>query len=88
MEMSDARVNVVDMSKMIQIRNVPDEMHRELKVRAASEGMTLSDYIKRELGSVTGKSTVREIAARNRGRKPSGLSTKMIVDIIRESRGD
>lgn len=30
---------------MVQIRNVPDELHRELKVRAARAGMTLSDYL-------------------------------------------
>jgi len=73
---------------MIQVRNVPDEMHRALKTRAAAEGMTLSDYIKRELGYVAGKSKLREIAERNRTRGPSRLSTKMIVEIIRESRGD
>lgn len=87
-DMSAARLNVEDMSKMIQVRNVPDEMHRALKTRAAAEGMTLSDYIKRELGYVAGKSKLREIAERNRTRGPSRLSTKMIVEIIRESRGD
>lgn len=86
--MSEAPVNVVRMSKMIQIRNVPDELHRALKVRAAAEGMSLSDYIKRELTLVTSTSKVREIAARNKVRRPSGLSTKMIVDVIRESRGE
>lgn len=34
---------------MIQIRNVPDEIHRELKVRAAHSGMSLSDYLNAEL---------------------------------------
>jgi hypothetical protein len=63
-------------------------MHRALKTRAAAEGMTLSDYIKRELGYVAGKSKLREVAERNRNRGPSQLSTKMIVEIIRESRGD
>lgn len=33
----------------IQLRNVPEEMHRELKVRAAKKGMTLSDYATKEL---------------------------------------
>lgn len=88
LDMSAARVTVEHMSKMIQVRNVPDEMHRALKARAAAEGMTLSDYIKRELGYVTGKSKLEEIAARNRERGPSGLSTKTIVDLIREGRGD
>lgn len=88
LDMSTARISVEHMSKMIQVRNVPDEMHRALKARAAAEGMSLSDYIKRELGHVTGRSKLREIAERNRRRGPSGLSTKTIVEVIRESRGD
>ncbi|MCU1232639.1 MAG: hypothetical protein JWP63_606, partial [Candidatus Solibacter sp.] len=39
----------VNMSKMIQVRDVPDEVHRNLKSRAAREGMSLSDFLKREL---------------------------------------
>jgi len=50
--MSSARVNVEHMSKMIQVRNVPDDLHRQLKSRAAAAGMSMSDYIKRELASV------------------------------------
>lgn len=37
------------MSKMIQVRNVPDPLHRRLKARAAEEGVTLSDLILAEL---------------------------------------
>ena len=37
------------MSKMIQIRNVPDALHRRLKARAAEAGMSLSDYLLAEL---------------------------------------
>ena len=40
------------MSKMIQIRNVPDGLHRALKVRAAKAGMTLSDYLLSEIERV------------------------------------
>ena len=39
------------MSKMIQVRNVPDEVHRTLKLRATAKGMSLSDYIKRGFGA-------------------------------------
>lgn len=91
-DMPAAPVNVLHMSKMIQIRNVPDEMHRALKVMAAQEGMSLSDYIKRELGFVAGKSTIEEIAERRRarrgGRKRSRLTTEMTVQLIREGRGE
>lgn len=39
--------NVWSMPKMIQICNVPDDLHRKLKVRAAELGLTLSDYLAR-----------------------------------------
>lgn len=92
-DMSAARSNVVHMPKMIQVRNVPDEMHTALKVRAAEEGMTLSDYIKRELSLVAGKSTIEEIAARRRqrvlgGRTRSKLTKGMAAELIREGRGE
>lgn len=89
LDMSGARVNVVHMSKMIQIRNVPDDLHRQLKIRAAAAGMSMSDYIKRELDLRTRKKTIREIAARRdaSGRK-SSATTQQMVDIIREARGD
>jgi antitoxin FitA len=48
------------MSKMIQIRNVPDELHRTLKVRAAKAGMTLSDYLLTEIELVAKKPTMKE----------------------------
>jgi len=87
--MSSTRSNVVHMSKMIQIRNVPDDLHRDLKKRAALAGMSMSDYIKRELDRKSRKSTIKEIRERSRGRSAgSTLSTQKIVDIIRESRGD
>jgi len=87
--MSSARSNVAHMSKMIQIRNVPDQLHQDLKKRAALAGMSMSDYIKRELDRKSRKSTIKEIGARSRGRSEgSTLTTQKIVDIIRESRGD
>lgn len=87
-EMSGAPSNVVHMSKMIQIRNVPDELHRALKVSAAAEGMSLSDYIKRELAEVTGKASLDEIDARIRARGPSNVETSWVVQVIREARGE
>lgn len=86
--MSATRVNVAHMSKMIQVRNVPDEMHQALKMRAAAAGMSLSDYIKRELGYLTGKASIEEIDARIQARGRSGVRTKSVVRILRESRGD
>ncbi len=45
---------------MIQIRNVPDELHRTLKARAAKAGMTLSDYLLSEIEQVAKKPTMKE----------------------------
>lgn len=87
--MSGARDNVLHMSKMIQIRNVPDELHKELKIRAATAGMSMSDFIKRELSRRSRKSTIKEIGARSKGRSAgSTLTTQEVVDTFREMRGD
>lgn len=88
MDVSGTAANVVHMSKMIQVRNVPDEMHRALKISAAAEGMSLSDYIKRELGGVTAKASFDEIVERARARGPSKVKRESIIRILRESRGD
>lgn len=87
-EVSATTFNVVDMSKMIQIRNVPDEMHRMLKIRAAEEGISLSDLIKRELGVMSGLLTFEELAARVHARGRSKVKTADTVRYIREARGD
>jgi hypothetical protein len=87
-DVSATPVTVVHMSKMIQVRNVPDEMHRALKMSAAAEGMSLSDYIKRELSGVTAKASFEEIDARVRARGPSNVKRETIVRILRETRGD
>jgi len=50
-------------SKMIQIRNVPDEVHRELKVRAAQAGMSLSDFLNAELALPAVRRPLAELLA-------------------------
>jgi len=49
---------------MIQIRNVPDELHRRLKSRAALAGMSLSDYLLNEIRQVAERPTLDELRAR------------------------
>ena len=49
------------MSKMVQIRNVPDDVHRELKVRAAQAGMSLSEYLNAELARLTATRPLGEL---------------------------
>jgi len=47
------------MAKMIQIRNVPDDLHRKLKARAAEQGLSLSDYLLRLAEREAGRPTIR-----------------------------
>ena len=56
--------NVLHMSKMIQIRNVPDDVHRTLKVRAAEAGLSLSDYLLRQVERSAKRPTIEEVLTR------------------------
>ena len=58
------------MPKMIQLRNVPDSLHRGLKARAAMAGMSLSDYLLAEIKEVAEKPTLAELRERLHERKP------------------
>lgn len=52
------------MSKMIQIRHVPEDVHRILKVRAAEAGMTLSDYLREEITRVARRPRIEDVLER------------------------
>ncbi|HEX8110921.1 MAG TPA: toxin-antitoxin system HicB family antitoxin [Kofleriaceae bacterium] len=54
------------MSKMIQVRNVPDQLHRKLKIRAVEQGVSLSDYILAELRRLAERVSPQELAERAR----------------------
>ena len=58
------------MSKMIQIRNVPDSLHRKLKARAAMAGKSLSDYLIAEITHLAERPTLSELRERLRSRMP------------------
>jgi plasmid stability protein len=58
------------MSKMIQLRNVPDALHRSLKARAAMAGMSLSDYLLAEIKEIAERPTLAEFRERLHRRKP------------------
>ena len=76
------------MSKMIQIRNVPDELHRTLKARAAQMGMSLSDYLLSEIELVAQKPTLSEMMERLRSREPVELDEPPDVTIRRMRNAD
>ena len=75
------------MSKMIQIRNVPESVHGTLKSRAAREGMSLSDFIKRELERVAERPTMQEWLERTAQAKPIP-SRRTPAQVIRELRDE
>jgi antitoxin FitA len=56
--------------KMIQIRNVPDSLHRELKARAARAGMTLSDFLLDTIRRAAERPEADELLRRVRERSP------------------
>jgi antitoxin FitA len=67
------------MSKMVQVRNVPDALHRKLNVRAAGSGQTLSDYLLAELECLAARPTRDEMLARIHNRKRVALKTPAAV---------
>jgi antitoxin FitA len=74
------------MSKtMVQIRNVPEDFHRRLKARAAMEGMSMSDYILREVGKALEKPTRQEVLDRIRAR-PARRVKRSAAEVIRAER--
>ena len=72
------------MSKMIQIRNVPDALHRKIKSRAALEGISLSDYLLRELCAVAERPSVAELRERLASRPPVRPRTKPVRAVAEE----
>lgn len=73
------------MPVMIQIRNVPDALHRTLKSRAALAGQSLSDYLLAQVGEIAARPTLDEMLDRLSA-LPQVELTSDPVDIIREER--
>ena len=76
------------MSRMIQVRNVPDALHRTLKVCAAMAGISLSDYLLAEIRRMAERPTLSELRERLHGRVPvaAPLSAARTVRSERDSR--
>lgn len=73
------------MSVMIQVRNVPDGLHRRLKARAAEEGLSLSDFLLHELRRVAEKPSRREILERI-GARESVVLPESAAQLVRAER--
>ena len=73
-----------DCMKTLQIRNVPDDVHRRLKSRAALEGRSLSEYALFELARALERPSRRELLERVRSRSP--VDEADVVEVLREER--
>jgi antitoxin FitA len=73
------------MGVLVQIRDVPEDVHRKLKARAATSGVSLSEYLRTELARVAARPTVDELTDRVRARGPAGLDAPS-EDLVRRLR--
>jgi antitoxin FitA len=77
--------NARSMAKMIQLRNVPDALHRVLKARAAMAGMSLCDYLLAEIKEIAERRTLTELRERLHERKPVSAQIDT-AHLVREER--
>ncbi len=82
---SGANINFV--TKNLQIRDVPDDVHAVLRTRAAAAGLSLSEYALRALSEVAARPPVAEVL-RAAGDRSGGASREAILDVLHEIRGD
>lgn len=80
--------SIAYMSRMIQLRNVPEPLHRQLKARAALAGLPLSDYLIREVRKLAEHPTPEEMRARLKGRSAyrGKVSAADLLRVERDSR--
>lgn len=86
--MQNACIYPEHMSKLLQVRNVPDSVHRRLKAKAASESMSLSEFLLCELKLVAERPTLTELIARIKTRSPVTLSVPPSEALQRERESD
>ncbi len=70
---------------MIQVRNVPDKLHRKLKARAATEGRSLSEYLLSHIRELAERPTLLEMHDRLRTREPVAVDVSP-AEVLRQER--
>mgnify|MGYP001545112960 CR=1 FL=1 len=75
------------MSKMLQIRHVPDSVHRKLRARAALAGMSLSDYLRKELELSAERLTPGELRERLSHLPPTAVRERPADALVAEREG-
>jgi len=75
------------MTKTIQIRDVPDDVHATLRARAAEAGESLSDYVRHEMERLARRPAIADVLLRaDRRSRPAELDAESILDAVREAR--
>jgi antitoxin FitA len=74
-----------DMSVMIQIRHVPEDVHRKLKIRATEAGMSLSEFLAREVASIAARPSAAELRRKLEEMKIGRVKTPP-EKVVREAR--
>lgn len=75
------------MAKHLQVRDVPDPLHRKLKARAALAGKSLSDYLLDEIRVIVKRPTMEELAERLAELEPVDLEESSVEAIRAEREG-
>ena len=78
-------VNISQIPKVIQVRNLPDDVYREAKTRAARAGLSLSDYLLRELAQPLAVPPVDVVLAHIAGRDRPELAESP-AEVVRAER--
>ena len=76
------------MPRTIQVRDVPDDVHEILRVRAARADLSLSEYLRREVSLLARRPTLEEFLARLAARPEVPVSAQDIVASIHAERDD
>lgn len=73
------------MTVMVQVRNVPDELAKELKARAAAERLSLSEYLLKQLEEIAAQPRMEDVLARlaSGPRRDLGVSAAELLDEVR-----
>jgi hypothetical protein len=72
--------------KHIQIRDVPGDVHAKLRARAEEQGLSLSEYLRRELAQLAEMPSLAEVLGRAATRGSGGITADQAFALIREDR--
>ena len=75
------------MAVVVEIRNVPEDLHRRLKERAALDGMSVSEFLLREIERALARPTREELVQRLRSHGGADLAGSVVEAVAAERKG-